>query len=64
MSPISPLTWSYQASGGPLVVARPTAASVVDSIISCELTEVRLLTGLELDPQPPAQPPPWSGMIE
>ena len=40
MSPISPFVSSYQASGEPSVVVRPTAASVTDSIISCDETSV------------------------
>jgi hypothetical protein len=38
MSPISPLVLSYHASGGALAAARPTSASVIVSIISCEAT--------------------------
>src|SRR5205814_9456927 len=55
MSPISPCAVSYQASGGPTTVARPTSASVTASIISCEATEVWLLN-VVLVPQPVAQP--------
>src|SRR6202012_1784026 len=62
MSPISPFVSSYQASGGPSVVARPTAPSVVASIISCDETSVRLSCVLALSPQPPAHAPPRSGM--
>jgi hypothetical protein len=41
MSPISPLALSYQASGGPFATtARPTSASVIVSIISCDATDV------------------------
>ena len=58
MSPISPADELYQASGGPLVVARPTAASVTLSIISCEETLVVLLKPDGSFPQPPAQAPP------
>jgi hypothetical protein len=41
ISPISPLLGSYQASGGPFATtARPTSASVIVSIISCDATDV------------------------
>ena len=63
MSPISPLVESYQASGGPTTVARPTSASVIASISSCDDTEAWLLNVVEL-PQPVAQPDdgPMSGI--
>jgi hypothetical protein len=58
MSPISPFVpcGSYQASGGALLVARPTSASVTDSISSCEATEVVLLNPPPMGPQPSSQP--------
>ena len=64
MSPISPLVESYQASGAPTTVARPTSASVTASISSCEQTEVWLLKGVALPPQPVSHPEPacMSGM--
>ena len=40
MSPISPLTMSYQASGGAKVVAMPTSASVIASVNSWLVTDV------------------------
>jgi hypothetical protein len=39
MSPISPWFGSYQVSGGPITVARPTSASVTASIRSCDDTD-------------------------
>lgn len=40
MSPISPLVWSYQASGAAKVVAMPTSASVMASTNSWLVTDV------------------------
>jgi hypothetical protein len=40
MSPISPLVWSYHASGGANVVAIPTSASVIASTNSWLVTDV------------------------
>src|SRR5439155_15050994 len=57
MSPISPLFGSYQASGLPSTVARPTSASVTASIISCEATELWFANAPPL-PQPRSQPEP------
>jgi len=53
MSPISPLVWSYQPSGGPSEVARPTSASVSASAISCVATTVTLSCTVDSNWQPP-----------
>src|ERR1041385_2371939 len=57
MSPISPLFVSYQASGGPITVARPISGSVMASTISCEATDCWLANAVPL-PQPVSQPEP------
>jgi hypothetical protein len=57
ISPISPFTLLYQASGGPTTLARPTSQSVMVSTISCEATDVWLPKFVDA-PQPVSQPDP------
>jgi hypothetical protein len=63
MSPISPQSRSYQPSGGPIVLARPTSVSVAASASSCDAVVVEFSSAVAFTPQPTAQALVYSSIM-